>query len=210
MEKWFPSPKDKVTIIFEYINKDNLQISTTAPITRFKDLSIEPEVFDQAPEEYNSANHPSPSLDSPVPTSDSFPSSPPFVPTCSQDIVTPQSLNKDSGNYDEQTSNNQSNESPILLISSSGSELLTIEKLIATTLATTEINKSLSHLPATQSPELVTSSPLSTIPDTPDGHLLPPIPVTIIPISQELSRRSTSKVLYIFLLPPLLLKFKLY
>ena len=59
LEKWFPSLKDKVTIIFEYINKDHLQISTTAPITRFTDLSIEPEVFNQVPKKYNSANHPS-------------------------------------------------------------------------------------------------------------------------------------------------------
>ena len=203
LEKWFPSPKDKVTMVFEYINKDHLQISTTAPITRFKDQSIEPKVFDQAPEEYNSANHPSPSLHSAFPTSDSFPSSPPFLPTSSQDIVTYQSLNKASSNYDEQTTNNQSNDLPILLISSSSSELPTIEKLIATRLANTEINKSLIYLPATQSPTPVTSSSLSTIPDTPDGHPLPQILVPIIPISQAPSHRSKSKVLYIFLFPPL-------
>lgn len=203
LDKWFPSPKDKVTIIFEYINKDHLQISTKALITRFKDLSIEPEVFHQAPEEYNSANHPSPSLHSPFPTSDSFPSLPPFVPTSSQDLVTYQSLNKDTSNYDEQTTNNQSNESPVLLISSPSSELPTIEKLIATTLANTEINKSLTHLPTTPSPEPVTSSSLSTIPDIPYRHPLSPILVPIIPISQALSPRSPSKVLYIFLFPPL-------
>ena len=204
LEKWFPLPKDKVTIIFEYINKDHSRIPITVPV-RFKDLSIEPELLDHTLEEPDSPNSPSPSLHLRSSTPYSFPSSPPLV---SKSIANRQQPTKGSRNNDEQNRNDQSNQMALQLISSSSSELPTLEQLIATSSANPEINKlyNLSHADSTQLPEpCPPSSPLSTIPDSPELHPLPP-PAILRPIvssSQVPPHRAPSKVVYILLLPSL-------
>ena len=173
LEKWFTLPKDKVTIIFEYINKGHSRIPITVPV-RFKDLSIEPELLDHILEEHDSPNFPSSSLHLRSSAPYSFPSSPPLV---SKLIANRQQLTKGTRNNDEQNRNDQSNAVALLLISSSSSELPTLEQLIATSSANPDINKlhDLSHADSTQLSEpCAPSSPLFTIPDFSKLHPLPP------------------------------------
>ena len=126
----------------------------------------------------------------------------------SKSIANRQQLTKGARNNDEQNKNDQSNQMALELISSSSSELPTLEQLIATSSANPEINKlhNLSHADSTQLPEpCPPSSPLSTIPDSPKLHPLPP-PAILRPIvssSQVPPHRAPSKVVNILLLPSL-------
>jgi len=203
LEKWFPTSKDKVIIVFEYSNKDHTQIPVTELIG-FKDLSIELEIFNQEPEAHDSTNSPSPSLHSISSTSYSFPSSPPYVSSSSQDIAYHQPHAKDTSNYNKANRKHGDNESAMLRVPSSSSELPTIEQLMATTLATLQINKHLGHSHSRKISEPETpSSPLSTISDSPDWHPLPPILCPIVCTSQELSHCGPTKVVLIPLSLPL-------
>jgi len=181
----------------------------------FKDLSIEPELLDHTLrlEEHDSPNSPSPSLHLQSSTSYSFPSSLPLVSSSFRSIANHQPLTKSTGNTDEHNRNDQSNEVALQLISTFSSELPTLEQLIVISLANPDINKpqDLSRACSTPSPEpCALSSPLSTIPDSPESHSLPPILRPIVSTSQVPSHRSTSKVVHTSLLPSICLKFNLY
>ena len=169
--KWFQTSKDEVTIVFEFINKDH--ICTELAVTeQLPNLSLE--LLD------NELSEPI-TLDSlsPIPLSQSYPpsqitSSPP-IPTAYTQATTAESY------------------SPPLsyspLASSSDSEFPLIKDMLA--VSAFSVPNSASPLPSItlcpRKPDL-SSSPLSTIPDSPQmpatvatasppAHSLPPIPL---------------------------------
>jgi len=75
--KWFPTPKDKVTIVFEFINKDQIRIEP-AVAEEFRNLSLE--LSDHELAESISSDHHSLILVSPSPSSSQINSSPPLPP----------------------------------------------------------------------------------------------------------------------------------
>ena len=93
------------------------------------------------------------------------------------------------------------------LISISSSELPTLKQLIVTSSANSEINKLHNlHTHSTQLPEpCVLSSPLSTIPDSPELHPLSSQAILqpIVSLSQVPTHRAAAKIVYISLLPSL-------
>ena len=170
--KWFPTSKDKVTIVFEFINKDHIH-TQPAVTEQLRNLSLE--LLDNELTEPITLDS-----DSPIPLSQSYPSSSqinssPPVPTLYTQATTAESY------------------SPPLsyspLASSSDSEFPSIKDMLA--VSDSRVPNSASPLPSItlcpRKPDL-SSSPLSTIPDSPQmpatvatasppAHSLPAIPL---------------------------------
>ena len=85
--KWFPTSKDKVTIVFEFINKDHIR-TEPAVTEQLRNLSLE--LLDNKLTEPITLDS-----DSPIPLSQSYPSSQinssPPVPTAYSQATTPES-----------------------------------------------------------------------------------------------------------------------
>lgn len=208
LQQWFPSSKDKVTIVFEYINKDKPQPKGEAVIAqRFSDLSIEHSdntLLETLPS----------SSDSPISASSSavaylLHSSPP-LPTLHPTIVGNVLPASNSGyqtsvrvksvrtktNISDSEYQN-SGAARLLLISSSNSEFPTLQELITTT-RSAQFNNTTALASITVRP----SSPvnhsssflLSTVPDSPEINALPsPLSRPLAP-SPAIPIRSLSKV----------------
>ena len=151
LEKWFPLPKDKVTIIYEFINKDRRQADPEVS-ERFHKLSFELSDHEVA------ALIPSDD-DSPLPESQSFSSyelhsSPPLLTTATN-------VEDRDAHYSLSSS---------VVISSSDSEFPSILRLIATTPITYTPGgvQTLESITLGPVADAVPSSPLSTIPDSPE------------------------------------------
>ena len=176
--KWFPSPKDKVTIVFEFINKDSIRIEP--PVAEeFRNLSLEPS--DHELSESIASIHHSPILVSPSFSSSQINSSPPLLCTYSKVSI------------EEVNSSLSVEDAP--LASSLDSEFPSIRDLLV--LSKTARVDSPSTIPSiTLCPQKSddTSSPLSTIPDSP--QMLPPLPIasTTHNLSSTIPSRSVSKV----------------
>lgn len=220
----FSSPKDKVMIVFEYINKD-LARTDTIVSERFSDLSL---VLSDPPlPETLSSDSPIPLSTLQSSSSYQLHSSPPQLTTT---VVTPQQIishshTRPTGQTNAQNSNileDSANLIPTESADSSSSdfEFPTIQQLIATTRSESFIpDNSIMSTTFALNPPISdpASSPLSTIPDTPEKSLSP----LILPSSNinttQMALHSTSKVSYthlIFLLSfvffralPLLLKY---
>jgi len=201
--QWFSSPKGKVTIVFEYINKD-LARTDTIVAERFSDLSL---VLSDTPlPETISSDSPIPLPTLQSSSSYQLHSSPPQLPT---GVVTAQQIishsptrpsvltNAQNSNYLEDSGNLVQTES--MDSSSSVFEFPTIQQLIATTRTLTPENSTMLTTLALHPPiSDPSSSPLSTIPDTPEKPLSPLIlpPSNINTVTTQIALRSTSKVSY--------------
>jgi len=201
--QWFSSPKDKVMIVFEYINKD-LARTDTIVAERFSDLSL---VLSDPPlPETISSDSPIPLPTLQSSSSYQLHSSPPQLTT---GVVTVQQIishsptrpsvltNAQNSNYLEDSGNLVQKES--MDSSSSVFEFPTIQQLIVITRTLTpETSTMLTTLalhPPISDPSF---SPLSTIPDTPEKPLSPLIlpPSNINTVTTQMALRSTSKVSY--------------
>ena len=205
--QWFSSPKDKVTIVFEYINKD-LARTDTIVSERFSDLSL---VLSDPPlPETISSDSPIPLPTLQSSSSYQLHSSPPQLTTI---VVTPQQIishshSRPTGKTNAQNSNileDSANLIPTESADSSSSdfEFPTIQQLIATTRSESFIpDNSIMSTTFALNPPISdpASSPLSTIPDTPEKSLSP----LILPSSNinttQMALRSTSKVSYTHLI----------
>ena len=181
LAQWFSSSRDKVTIVFEYINKD-LARSDAVVSERFSDLNLA--LSDHELLETISSDSPSPLPTLQSSSSYQLHSSPPPA-----NIV---------------TSNTQIlSIDPIVVppgSSSSDSEFPTIEQLIATTgTLTAEIGLTLPTITLRPSLTESSSSPLSTIPDSPEiPQPLVISPPTTMNTITNIPLRSTSKVSYVY------------
>ena len=201
--QWFSSSKDKVTIVFEYINKDLARTDTTVS-ERLSDLSLV--LSDPSLPETISSDSPIPLPTLQSSSSYQLHSSPPqlttrvvtaqriisHLPTRPSLLTTTQNSNylEDSGNLVQTDSMDSS---------SSDFEFPTIQQLIATTTTLIPDNHTMLttldlHPPISDS----SSSPLSTIPDTPEKLLSPLIlpPSNINTTTTQMALRSSSKVSY--------------
>lgn len=202
LEKWFPLSKDKVTIIFEYINKDHVRTPVVVPAS-LKGLSIG--ISDHELTENASLDMDSSLLHSHYSSSYRFSSSPPLPSISTKKLSNAEYLPKDHTNdHVQRNRKGIRNDAALLLISSSDPELPSIEQLIATTLEqktqppTTLDSKTLEELNPV-------SSPLSTIPDSPNLNWdsvppSPPLPNSLLHTSLPL-HRTTSKVILTYPFP---------
>ena len=185
MAQWFSSSRDKVTIVFEYINKD-LARSDAVVSERFSDLNLA--LSDHELQETMSSDSPSPLPTLGSSSSYQLHSSPPPAT-----IVTSNTQRLSTNSLDSIVV-------PPGSSSSSDSEFPTIQQLIATTGTLTPEN-GLTLPTITLHPSITepSSSPLSTIPDSPE--IPPPLfisPPTAMNTSTQIPLRSTSKVSYVY------------
>jgi len=184
LAQWFSSSRDKVTIVFEYINND-LARSDAVVSERFSDLSLA--LSDHELLETISSDSPSPLPTLRSSSSYQLHSSPPpaNIVTSNIQIISTSLLD------------------PIVVppgSSSSDSEFPTLEQLIATTGTLTAENR-LTLPTITLRPSITepSSSPLSTIHDSPE--IPPPLvisPPTAMNNITQMPARSTSKVSYVY------------
>ena len=180
LETWFPLPKDKVTIIFEYINRDQAQLDSGVA-EKLRNLS------------FAIADH---ELSQPVTSDTNSPTS-----LLVHQSFSSYELNSSPPPFSPGTNVADNDTSYVLsqsiLISSFDSEFPSIQQLIALTpAAKSDAIKTLSsislHPPANDLP----SSPLSTIPDSPE---IPSAPQSIahnLSSVTQIPSRTTFKVLH--------------
>ena len=176
-DKWFSSSKDKVTIIFEFINKDRAQLDTGVS-EQLQNLSFE--ITDHELSELVCTNSSSPSSEHQSLPTYELHSSPPSLTTGTvvpdNDIPYPPSES--------------------VLISSFHSEFPSIQQLIGITSAGPDPPQTRTSITLALPTNNLPSSPLSTIPDSPEIPSAPQsIPHTLSRITQ-IPSRSTSKVLH--------------
>ena len=179
LEKWFPLAKDKVTIIFEYINKDQTQLDTGVS-EKLQNLSFELSDHELSEPVTSDPNSP-PSL--PVHQSFSYElhSSPPPVVTGPNiaDNNTPYALSES------------------ILISSFDTEFPSIQQLIAVTPTTkSDAIQTLSSITLGPPANDLPSSPPSTIPDSPEIPSATQCSAHNLPSITPIPSCTTAKVLH--------------
>jgi len=198
--------KDKVTPVFEYINKDKQRLQGEAVVSeRFSDLSLQ--LSDNTLLDTHTSDSELPTPSNGSSSAYQLHSSPP-LPTPGPIITSDVALASDSCyensaqaiqvlNRQDSLANEDHIASQPLPISSSDSEFPSIGELITTTLAL-EAQDSRALTSITVRPPRPTnyssSAPLSTVPDAPEANLSPPQLLPLPPRTTVLPTRSTSKV----------------
>ncbi|PUU72531.1 hypothetical protein B9Z19DRAFT_1137352 [Tuber borchii] len=198
LEQWFTSPKDKVTIIFEYINKDQARVPTELVVAeRFSDLNIT--LSDDEPLENVTSNP-----NSPIPvsrlSSDHLYSSPPLPTTATPAPIGVISNNQTAilvRNHRTPISLSQNQETHHLephLVSSPDPEPPPTEQPRAPRPAMEpDSGQSLTSINVWNSVDRSSLSLLSTIPDSPEINPQPPIALPDSIRTTAVPLRSTSK-----------------
>ena len=174
LEKCFPLAKDKVTIIFEYINKDQAQFDSGVA-EQLRNLSFE------------LSDH---ELPGPVTSDTNSPASLPVHQSLSS-----YELNSSPPLVADNNTPYMPSES--ILISSFDSEFPSIQELIALTpAAKSDAIQTLSSITLGPPAKDLPSSPLSTIPDSPEIPSAPHSIVNNLSLVTQIPSRTTSKVVY--------------